>query len=349
MDGDHDERGAWRPTCARPTDLVVPVRVGRHGADGLTWRVANGPRYERVAHGFYVPVDRSRSVEQRILEAAAGLPADGSGGCVTGWAALRWRGAAYFDGREPWGRGEVPVEILSPLVRHRNRPGVVFHERHWARPETVGGLPLAPVQRALFDEIHTRDELWSAVTAIDMTAAAGLTSVWLFATYVGVCNSRNGAPLARDAVSLGVDECLSPREPWFRLCWVLVAGLDPPLVNRPVYDLRGGLIGVPDLFDPVAGLAGEYAGEIHRSRARHAKDVAREELFRDHGIECVTAVAGDSRETVARRILAARSRARFLAPDERTWTLEPPPWVRVPETLDDRLARLGLVGHLTSI
>ena len=284
------------------------------------------PRFARVAHGYYVPVDRPRVVEQRILEAAAPLPADGSRGCVTGWAALRWRGAAYFDGTQAHGRDEVPVQIVAP-VRHRDRPGVVCRSR-WlgaAEREVVAGLPVASVAKALFDEIHVRDDLWAAVTAIDMASAAGLISVWDFATYVGDSNSRNGVPLAREAVSLAADESRSPREPWLRLVWQLVAGLAEPVVNRPLYDRRGRLLGVPDLFDPVAGLVGEYSGEIHRSRDRHAADVAREERFRSHGLEYVEAVAGESREVVARRILARRARALFLEPESRSWVLGPEP------------------------
>jgi hypothetical protein len=38
-----------------------------------------------------VPADAEQTTEQRIVEAAAVLPAYGG---VTGWAALRWLGAA---------------------------------------------------------------------------------------------------------------------------------------------------------------------------------------------------------------------------------------------------------------
>ena len=44
--------------------------------------------------------------EQRILEQAMRLV---SGGAVTGWAACRMHGAAFFDGLRDGGRTRVPV------------------------------------------------------------------------------------------------------------------------------------------------------------------------------------------------------------------------------------------------
>ena len=43
-----------------------------------------------------------------------------------------------------------------------------------------------------------------------------------------------------------------------RLVWVLDAGLPAPLVNQHVGDERGRLLGKADIFDPVAGVFGEY-------------------------------------------------------------------------------------------
>ncbi|MEO9325134.1 hypothetical protein ABFT23_16685 [Nocardioides sp. C4-1] len=232
----------------------------------------------------------------------------------------------------------------------RASPGVLLRRRAIGprEREIIGGLPVATVGRALFDEIATRDDLWSAVQAIDMTAAARLISVWLFATFVSNCTSRIGAPLAREAASYAVDESLSPREPWLRLVCELRAGLWGLLVNRPVFDLSGHLIGMPDLFDAVAGLVIEYFGEVHRSATRHRKDLVREELFRSHGLEYVAIARGDSRQEAASRILAARSRAGFLEPAARAWTVEPPSWYREPETLDAFLERTGQAERLVA-
>ncbi len=335
----------------RPEGLVAASRVDQTGKDGPTWRAANGPRWRRVAPGLYVPSTTESSVEQRILEQAGRLGRGSRSGCVTAWAALRWRGAAFFDGRAPDGEVELPVPLSLGPTRGQLRPssGCAIERLQLApvEREVVAGLPVTTPQRALFDEVRRRGTLWEAVQAIDMAAAAGLISVWLFATYVGNMNSRNGAPLARHAVSLAVDESLSPRETWLRLVWTLLAGLDEPLVNEPIYDLDGRLIGIPDLFDPVAGLVGEYDGAHHKGVEQHRRDVRREGAFRDHGLEFVTIVQGDSRSTAAERVRAAHARAKFLPPESCAWTLERPAWDPQPENLDQRLARLGLVDALT--
>ncbi|WP_325476818.1 hypothetical protein [Nocardioides sp.] len=329
----------------------MPTRVDPTGESGPTWRQANGRGFRKTGVGLYVPAEAPECVEQRIVEQAARLRPDGSSGCVTAWAALRWRGAAYFDGLSEGALEPLPVPLALGGAHANLRPslGCTISRARLAptEREVVDGVPVATVQRALFDEVRRRGELWAAVTAIDMTAAAGLISTWLFAAYVADLNSRNGAPLARHAASLAVDESWSPREPWMRLVWQLVAGLEPPLVNEPVYDLDGKLVGIPDLFDPVAGLAGEYNGEHHKEVTQARDDVAREERFRNHGIECFAVVRGDTRGVAAARMLAARGRAKFLPPESRAWTVERPPWDTAPETLDDRFVRLGMVEELT--
>lgn len=341
----------WDPVCTRPEGLVAPSRVDRTGRTGPTWRAANGPRWRWVAPGLYVPATVETSVEQRIVEQAGRLRPDGRSGCVTAWAALRWRGAGYFDGRAAGDEVELPVPLSlgGAGAQLRPAPGCVLERVQLAPVErdVVAGVPVTTPQRALFDEVRRRGSLWAAVEAIDMAAAAGLISVWLFAIYIGNMNSRNGAPLARHAVSLAVDESRSPRETWFRLVWTLLAGLPEPLVNVPVYDHVGRLIGIPDLLDPVAGLVGEYDGAHHKSVEQHRRDVRREEDFRDHGLEYVTVVRGDSRSMAAARVRATRARAKFLPPASCAWTLERPAWDPLPETLDQRLERLGLVEALT--
>ena len=128
---------------------------------------------------------------------------------------------------------------------------------------------------------------------------------------------------------------------------MLLAELPTPLCNRSVFDLDGQLLGMPDLFDPVAGLVGEYDGAHHKDVVHHRSDVSREELFRNHGLEYFEVVQGDSRETAAQRIRDARARAKFLPPESRAWTLERPPWSPEPESLDDYLRRTGRVHELT--
>lgn len=115
-----------------------------------------------------------------------------------------------------------------------------------------------------------------------------------------------------------------------RLVWTLDAGLPAPLCNEPVFSLEGRLLGHPDLFDPVAGLVGEYDGADHLREDRRSRDRTREERFRDHGLEYVALVRGEMRRTafVVERLRAAYRRAPFTPEDQRRWTLEQPAWFK---------------------
>lgn len=213
--------------------------------------------------------------------------------------------------------------------------------------EFVAGLPVATVQRALFDEVVRRRELWAGVEAVSMAAAAKLISVHLFSRYVAHRKAWEGVPLVRKVLEFARDEFRSPPEVRMHLVWLLVAELGWALANRPVFDLDGNLLGIPDLFDPVAGVVGEYNGEHHKTIEQHQKDVGREDRFRDHGLEYFTVVRGDSRSTMAARMVSTRARAKFLPPESCAWTLEPPPWYRMPESLDEYFERMGMVERLT--
>ena len=322
------------------------MRTDASGISGPTRNQALGPNWRQTSSGRYVPsgVDGT-VVEQRILEQGSRIPGYGA---VTGWAALRWHGARYFDGTGYDGES-LPV----PLILHdaiRPDPRFIQTEAQLACTEwsVVDGLPVTTVQRALFDEVRRTPSVRESAVAIGMTAAALLISVRLFGMYVAQRNAWTGVPHARTAHAMARDDCRSPQEHRMVLVWVLDAGLEPPRCNRELFDLDGRLIGVPDLLDVDAGLVGEYQGEDHKDGARHRKDVEREERFRDHGLEFFEIVGGDleRRSVAVNRMLNARRRAKFLPPESRAWTLEPPPWRTRPETVDDYLIRTGRAAHL---
>ena len=322
-------RHRWDPWVERPAGLVTPSRIDPLGLTGPTRGQAQGRRWRQCAHGWYVPAAVDESVvEQRILEQGVRLPASGA---VTAWASLRWRGAAFFDGLAEGGRVQLPIPVLPGGVGNLRRDPRASVSREQFAPyerEVVAGLGCSTVTRAVFDELRRQGRLRPAVVTIDMAASAGLTSVAEFAAYVGRRNSWTGVPLARKAVALAVDFSRSPQETRVRLIWILDAGLPAPLCNRAVFDLDGNLLGYPDLLDPVAGVIGEYDGADHRSVERHRRDVAREELFRDHGLEYFTVVGADLSDLglVVARMRRTRERAKFLPPESCAWTLDPPPW-----------------------
>lgn len=287
-------------------------------------------------------------VEQRIVEQAARLPQHCA---VTGWAALRWRGAAFFDGTTAGGRALLPVRLLVGIDRNlREHPGSTV-SREFLSPrevEVIDGIPVTTVQRALFDEMRRSGRKRDAVVALDMAMAARLISLKLFATYLEQRAAWIGIPLVRAAVDLASEHRRSPQESRMAMTWEIDAGLPRPLYNTPVFTRTGRLLGIPDLLDPVSGTIGEYDGADHRETSRRQRDVRREQGFRDHGLEYFSVVGGDlgDRELVARRMLSTRQRSRFLAPESRPWTLEPPAWWRPQESLDDYLMRIGVAERL---
>lgn len=333
----------WQPRCRPPARLVRPVRLDPTGASGPTRGQARSQRWRPSSRGFYVPAGTDSSVpEQRILEASVLLPPHGA---VTGWAAIRWRGGGYFDGLAADGVTVFPVQLAAGRYI-RDRPGTrVMRDRLDPGEITVvRGLPCTTTERALFDDMRTSVDVPEATVRMDMAAAAELTSVSRMWGYSRGRGGWNGLPQVRRALDLADENSMSPNETRMRLIWVLDAGLPRPLVNQPVFDLRGNLLGVADLLDPVAGLVGEYDGAAHRGARRHRRDVRREHRFRTAGLEYVKGVGGDLREVdvLADRILTTRRRAKWLPPEQRAWTLTPPDgWYDSPleaMSLDERLA-----------
>ncbi|MGI8646167.1 MAG: hypothetical protein ACR2JD_07600 [Nocardioides sp.] len=236
-----------RPVCRRPEGLLAARRLDPTGAAGPTRRRVVGRAWQRIAPGLYVPSDRPQCVEQRILEQSARLPAVGA---VTGWAALRSRGAAFFDGTSDSG-ADLPVPLALSVGNIRPHAGSALSweqlgpsEREW-----VDGVWLTTVQRSVFDEMRRVDSLLHRVRTVEMAAAARLISVALLRRYVARRPAWTGVPAAREALGIAVDTSRSPRETWMRLLW-LRCGHPQPVCNQPVFDLDGALIGSPRSLRP---------------------------------------------------------------------------------------------------
>ncbi len=332
--------GHFQPRCRPPVGLVRPVAVDPAGRSGPTRRQAQGRRWRRTTEGHYVPVDGTIDCfEQRVLEQSIRLP---PGGAVTGRAALRLAGAAFFDGIAPDGRTPLPVPlVVPPTSRIRSTPeSVVSREPLLADEMTLlHGIPATVPVRALFDEVRLLGAREGTV-AVDMTAAAVLVSCRELGDYLDRHRRWRRSAVVEQALRYASEESASPGESRMRLLWVVDARLPRPLVNQPVFDDRGRLLGVADLLDPVAGVVGEYDGSSHRTARRHAADVGREHGMRQAGLEYFTVTGPDLGDAVrvVERMCCTRARA-LARPGRRGWTLEPPEgWVPF-ETAADRLDR----------
>ncbi|GAB4012664.1 hypothetical protein [Nocardioides ultimimeridianus] len=333
----------WRPRCTPPRDLVAPAAIDPAGQAGPTRHQARRGRWERVAHNLYVPAgtDRSR-VEQRIVEQAGRVAADGA---VTGWAALRMWGAAFFDGTTHAGAAVLPVPLVSS--HHlADTPDSTASRAAATGIWIVAGVRVVSPAAALYAELLRRDaqgptdQLRAMVAAIDMACAAPVTSLRRFGEWL----DRRGpvSRRVRTALAHASEHAVSPPEVEMRMTWTLDAGWPAPQVNRDVFDLEGRFIGRPDLMDPVHGVFGEYNGALHRARDRYRSDVARMERLREHGLEGFVVVAGDGPQVQLDRMAAARGRALRRPASDRRWTLDPPQGRARPFTADEILDAWGL-------
>ncbi|MBV9831896.1 MAG: hypothetical protein JOZ82_09895, partial [Marmoricola sp.] len=263
---------------------------------------------------------------------------------ITGWAALRWRGARFFDGLDDVGRAlRVPLVVSAAKIREDDQFSLSQAQLAPSERTLRGGIWVATVQRALFDAMRTCENVRDAVVCMDMAAAAGLISVSLMSRYVERRNAWTGVPLVREALALASDDRRSPPECRLGMFWELDAGLSRPHFNQPLFARTGEFLGIPDLFDEEAGVVGEYAGGDHRDAERQGADVIREHKMRDHGLEYFTVVSRDMQRPwqIVERIHATRARAKFLSPCDRLWTLTPPAWWTSGDTLDTYLVRIN--------
>jgi hypothetical protein len=283
-------------------------------------------RWRRTSLGLYVSSTVSDdAVEQRIVEQAARLP---DRGAVTGWAALRLLGGAYFDGLSDGGRTRLPVLLaVGRAGTLKSGRGALVSRESLEDSEInlVQGVRCTRPLRALFDEMRRAGDARAAAVDLDMAVAARLVAIWQLAEYAAARTTWRRASVVATAVPLADERSRSPAESRMRLVWVLDAALPRPLCNRPVFDLRGRHLGTPDLLDVEAGVVGEYDGAVHLRTGGRARDIAREGRFRGAGLEYFTVVGSDlhDRDVVVERMLTTRDRALSLDVPRR-WTIVAP-------------------------
>jgi hypothetical protein len=321
------------------------VRVDPEGLTGPTRGQARGPDWRRTSQGLHVPASVERTVDQRIVEAAAVLRTDEA---VTGWAGLRWLGGAWFGGT-----GSLGEEYDVPLLARRDRaapPGAVVSQEflHPDQIVVVDTVPATIAVRSVVHEMRYAATLGGAVAALDMACYSDLVSIAEVAAYVAALGPVTGIQQARDAIPLADENSWSPRETKMRGVWRSV-DLGKSLCNRPVFTSDGRHIGTPDLIHPELGLVGQYNGSDHISLAGTANDVKKDAAYRDAGLETVTMLVtdwSDLEDYTARLRAAARRAAAGTA--IRSWTLEQPAWwspthtVALRRALDQRQRELYL-------
>jgi hypothetical protein len=305
--------------------VVLPVRIDPRGITGPTPGQARGRRWRRVGNCLYVPADVDPSTTgQRIVEAVAG-----TGGAVTGWAALWWLDATWFNGLAGDGKTPLPVPIALPDQRQaRPRPGVRLSEDWLFEGDIVvaDGVPITIPERSVTYEVRRARFLPRAVRIIDMAAFDDLVDIDGLGSYADRLLARGGVRLLKAALPRAHENAWSPPEVDMRLEWEGTGRAAVLLCNQPIFDLGGRHLFTPDLFDPVHGVAGEYNGVVHDGVAPRRRDLDREELYRRHAIEVVTMMSTDTPD-ISRFIGRLGEGYRRVADNgDRSWTVTPPDW-----------------------
>lgn len=244
---------------------------------------------------------------------------------MTGWAALRLHGAAYFDGLAANGLTERPVDIVvSPPARLRPAPGIqVLRETLPAGDvRSMHRILTASAVRATFDEARRAPGLRDAVVVLDTALAARVVTIDAMRVYLATRSGSRGVRQVCAALDLAEDRSMSPKESVLRMIWCLDAKLPRPRLNWPVADAHGTYLGRPDLLSPDLAVVGEFDGAAHRSRERHRDDLRRDDRFRAVGLEPFRIVGSDLNDIplVLERIRTAIVRARN-SPTPRSWRL----------------------------
>lgn len=247
-------------------------------------------------------------------------------------------GGVWFDGSTARG-GRLPVELAlwdyirsQPIIR-------ICEERIDPREVTVlDCVPVTLAVRSVCYLMRYAADAREAAVYADMAMFNDLVSLAELWEYALAHAGWTGIPQCREGLLLADENSWSPMETRLRNVWTVDAGLPRPLTNVPIFDLVGRHIGTPDLFDPESGLVVEYDGDIHLQGVLRRRDRDREEAFRSVQLECLTVLRGDldNRHQLVARLQDARARARWLPPEERAWTIDPPTWWKPTLTVAQR-------------
>lgn len=346
--------GVFSPPEFHPSrpGIVAPVRIDPSGETGPTEGQARGPRWRRSSRGWYVPSDVDpKHPWQRAVEASVHLP--GHGG-VTGWAGLSWLGNPWFGGLGSNGKTQLPVPLATGLIHVRSQPGILVSEERCSPRDliVVDGLPLTTAVRSCCFEMRYAGSEWASAAVLDMAAYSDLVSIEEAQTYALDHPGWTGIRRCRKALALADENAWSPPEVRMRELWLSAAPKALLSCNAPVFNRRGGLIGVPDLIDPAAGVVGEYDGAHHLEGSQRATDVRREGHFRGHRLEYVVMTGPDLADPThfVARLATAYERAADSRGHERTWTTDQPTWWTPTQTVAQRRAlpewqRARLLAH----
>lgn len=301
------------------------MRSYRAIESGATRKQLRGPGWEQPHHGVSRPTSVVASPEFLKISDAAALLTPGC--ALGGWASLRVQGNMWFEGLDR----DVLIHC-GVGTQLRVRPGIRPCEGLLFEDEVIGleNYDVTTLARAAYDEMRLATGIRESVVVLDMavstTSNVPHTSVAAIKRVIDSHHKTRGIVQARHSIGLASSRSASPWETRTRLIAVLDAGLKGLIVNAPVFDRNGDLLGIADLLDPKSGLVIESDGAGHREAHAHSSDNIREEKFERAlmTVVRVTALEHANRPAVAARIRAAQRDAQQASNDR--WTIDKPDW-----------------------
>jgi hypothetical protein len=239
-------------------------------------RCRDGGPWQRLAPGVVLMTTGHPTTGQLVT---AALLHGGRDAVLTGLEACRRHGIRRGPPAEP------PVHVLVPHVRQVRSAAAIQVERSRRMPQSVvrGGVPLAPVPRAVVDAARRLRSARDITELLADPVQRGLCTVAQLGVELAECGRRGSAVPRRVVreVSAGVRSAAEAdaKRLWRR------SGLPEPWWNAPVHDLRGRLLGTADAwFDEVA-LAWEINSlEWHLNPADYEREQERTARFTAAGV-----------------------------------------------------------------
>ncbi|MBU9766786.1 hypothetical protein FR943_23460 [Mycobacterium sp. TNTM28] len=265
-------------------------------ANGEVRKSALRTKYTRVFRDVYVSPGTELTP---LIRARAGWLWSRERGIVAGNSAAAVHGAKWVD-------LDAPFELLhsnrNPLAGLQVRTEAIEDDEIvW-----VDGIPITSVARTALDIgcWYPRDDAVAALDALARATDLKAADVELLTHRYA---RRRGVQRARSAVALMDAGAQSPQETWLRLV-LIDGGLPRPQTQIPVFDGPGDPFAYLDMGWEDIKVAAEYDGEQHRASSwQYGWDLRRAERIQRQGWINVRVSAGERRDNVLRRVLAARA------------------------------------------
>ncbi|HSK60598.1 MAG TPA: hypothetical protein VK935_16255 [Actinomycetospora sp.] len=207
----------------------------------------------RVLRGVVKEGPDEPTADQR---AAAALLYAGPGAVLSGGEALRRHGLT-----DPMPAGRLLVLVDEKRQRTSSAFVVIERTERLPRPIDIGGLPFAPLDRAVIDTVRRLDRRDAVRAVLAEVVQKGRTTVARLRAELAA-GSQRGSALPRqvlDELDAGVR---SVAEAWARELH-RDSDLPPVLWNPRLYDATGTFIARPDAYFADVGLAWEIDSVAH--------------------------------------------------------------------------------------